>query len=125
VLCLVIPLILIFPKGRTVAGTVIASLSILVGMWLERFLIIIPTLTRPRLPADLPFNVGVYSPTGVEWKIMAGSAATIVLMYLLFMKLFPIVPVWEIREEREAEEGGAELPESEAMLEPTLARRSR
>jgi molybdopterin-containing oxidoreductase family membrane subunit len=125
VLCLIIPLILIVPKWRTVVGTVVASLSILVGMWLERFLIIIPTLTRPRLPADLPFTVGVYSPTGVEWKIMAASAATIVLMYLLFMKLFPIVPVWEIREEREAEVGHAGLPESEELLESTLARRSR
>jgi molybdopterin-containing oxidoreductase family membrane subunit len=125
-LCLVIPLILIFPRGRTVAGTVIASLSILVGMWLERFLIIIPTLTRPRLPADLPATVGVYNPTGVEWKIMAGSAAAVVLMYLFFMKLFPIVSVWEIREERESEEGKQEaLPESEELLKSPLTRRSR
>jgi Ni/Fe-hydrogenase subunit HybB-like protein len=126
VLCLVIPLILIFPRGRTVIGTVIASLSILVGMWLERFLIIIPTLTRPRLPADLPHTVGVYAPTGVEWRIMAASAATVVLMYLLFMKLFPIVSVWEIREEREAEEEKHdELPESGKSFKSPLARRSR
>jgi Ni/Fe-hydrogenase subunit HybB-like protein len=125
VLCLAVPLILIFPRGRTVAGTVVASVSIIIGMWLERFLIIIPTLSRPRLPADLPYTVGVYSPTSVEWKIMAASAATIVLLYLLLVKLFPIIPVWEIREEQEAEEGTHEaLPESEELLKSPLARRS-
>jgi Ni/Fe-hydrogenase subunit HybB-like protein len=126
VLCLVIPLILIFPRGRTIPGTIIASVSILIGMWLERFLIIIPTLSRPRLPADLPFTVGVYSPTSVEWKIMAASAATVVLLYLMLVKLFPIISVWEIREEEESEEGAHEAsPESEKLLKSPLARRSR
>jgi molybdopterin-containing oxidoreductase family membrane subunit len=122
VLCLVIPLILIFPRGRSIVATVIASLSILVGMWLERFLIIIPTLTRPRLPSDLPFGVGVYSPTYTEWIVMAASAAIIVLLYLAFTKLFPIVSVWEIREEREEEER-EHVPEPEVLPESTLVRR--
>jgi len=126
VLCLVVPLILIFPRGRSILGTLIASVSILIGMWLERFLIIIPTLSRPRLPVDLPFTVGVYSPTGVEWKIMAASAATVVLLYLILVKLFPIIPVWEIREEEESEMGTREVsPESEELLKAPLARRSR
>ncbi|MGQ9554852.1 MAG: NrfD/PsrC family molybdoenzyme membrane anchor subunit [Anaerolineae bacterium] len=120
VLCLVIPLILIFPRGRSIAGTVVASVSILIGMWLERFLIIIPTQTRTRLPADLPFTVGIYRPTSTEWLIMAASAAAIVLLYLLFIKLFPIVSVWENREERE-EERPAIMPA--ALPESPLARR--
>jgi molybdopterin-containing oxidoreductase family membrane subunit len=120
VLCLVIPLILIFPRGRSIAGTIVASVSILIGMWLERFLIIIPTLTRPRLPADLPFGVGVYAPTYTEWIIMAASAAAIIFLYLAFIKLFPIVSVWEIREEREHEL--AHRPEPESLPESPLAR---
>ena len=122
VLCLVIPLILIFPRGRSIVGTVIASVSILIGMWLERFLIIVPTLTRPRLPSDLPFGVGVYSPTYTEWIVMAASAAIIVLMYMAFTKLFPIVSVWEMREEQEEEER-EQVPEPEVLPESTLARR--
>ena len=122
VLVLVIPLILIFPRGRSIVGTVVASVSILIGMWLERFLIIVPTLTRPRLPADLPFTVGVYRPTSTEWLIMAASAAAIVLMYLLFLKLFPIVSVWEMREEHG--EGEVEEPAIPVALpESPLARR--
>jgi molybdopterin-containing oxidoreductase family membrane subunit len=107
VLCLIVPaLLLSFRRTRTVAGTVTASTLILVGMWLERFLIIIPTLTHPRLPADLPFTIGRYQPSGTEWTLMAASIAAIALLYLIFIKLFPIVPVWEIREEREREERG-------------------
>ncbi len=122
VLCLVIPLILIFPRGRSIVGTVIASVSILIGMWLERFLIIVPTLTRPRLPSDLPFGVGIYSPTYTEWIIFLASAAIIVLMYMAFTKLFPIVSVWEMREEHEEEER-EQVPEPEVLPESSLARR--
>jgi molybdopterin-containing oxidoreductase family membrane subunit len=105
VLCLVVPVALLsFRRTRTIVGTVVASVLILVGMWLERFLIIVPTLTHPRLPADLPFTIGAYRPTGAEWAMMAASAAAIALLYLIFIKLFPIVPVWEIREEREREQ---------------------
>jgi molybdopterin-containing oxidoreductase family membrane subunit len=125
VLCLVVPLILLFPRGRSIPGTIVASVSILIGMWLERFLIIVPTLSLPRLPADLPNTVGVYNPTSTEWKIMAASAAIIVLLYMFFTKLFPIISVWEIREEREAEEEEhKELSESDELLKSPLARRS-
>lgn len=96
--CLVIPLfILAFHRTRTIVGTVIASISVNIGMWLERYLIVIPTLTRPRLP----YGRGTYRPTWVEWSIMAGCAAGLLLMFLAFSKLFPIVSIWEVREERE------------------------
>jgi len=84
-------------RTRTIAGTVIASLSISVGMWLERFTIVVPTLVNPRLPLQVAF----YHPTWVEWSIMGGDFAMFVLLYLVFSKLFPIVSIWEIREGRE------------------------
>lgn len=86
--------ILAFPKGRSVKGCVIASVFILVGMWIERFLIIVPTLSRPRLP----WPEGIYSPTWVEWSITAGCLAAFALGYVLFAKIFPIISVWEVRE---------------------------
>jgi len=109
VLCLIVPVLMLsFRRTRTIVGTVVASVLILAGMWLERYLIIIPTLTHPRLPVDLPFTIGAYRLTSAEWAIMAASAAAIALLYLIFIKLFPIVPVWEIREERDREEGSLE-----------------
>ncbi|MGZ3524054.1 MAG: NrfD/PsrC family molybdoenzyme membrane anchor subunit [Thermodesulfobacteriota bacterium] len=97
-LCFVIPLpILVAKKFRTIRGTVTASISIIIGMWLERFVIIVPTLTRQRMPVEGAF----YIPTWVEWSILAGCISLFALLYTLFTKVFPIVPVWEIREGRE------------------------
>ena len=98
VLNFVIPMILLVRLGRhTVGRTVLASLSIVVGMWLERFNIIIPTLSNPRLP----FPEGHYWPTWVEWGETAGSFGLFILLYTLFVKFFPIISIWEIREGRE------------------------
>jgi molybdopterin-containing oxidoreductase family membrane subunit len=97
-LCFVIPLpILAVKKIRTIRGTVVASISIIIGMWLERFVIIVPTLTKQRMPVEGAF----YIPTWVEWSILAGCISLFILLYTLFTKVFPIVPIWEIREGRE------------------------
>jgi len=97
-LCFVIPLpILAVKKFRTIRGTVVASISIIIGMWLERFVIIVPTLTKQRMPVEGAF----YIPTWVEWSILAGCISLFMLLYTLFTKVFPIVPIWEIREGRE------------------------
>jgi molybdopterin-containing oxidoreductase family membrane subunit len=90
--------LLAFNRTRTIAGTVIASLSIIVGMWLERFIIIIPTLANPRLTQ---YAQGSYVPSIVEIGIMVGCVALFMLLYVLFSKLFPIVSITEVREGRE------------------------
>jgi Ni/Fe-hydrogenase subunit HybB-like protein len=101
VFCFAIPfIILAFRRTRTIAGTVIAGISVNIGMWLERLMIIVPTLTRPRMP----IGTGHYTPTWVEWAIMAASAAGIILLYVLFTKFFPIVSIWELEEDEEIEE---------------------
>ncbi len=99
VLCnFVIPLLCLTSlKRHTVGKVLIASLTIIIGMWLERFIIVVPTLSFPRLP----FPEGVYSPTWVEWGETAGSFGMFALFYLVFTKVFPIISIWEIREGRE------------------------
>jgi molybdopterin-containing oxidoreductase family membrane subunit len=99
VLCnFVIPLVCLVRLGRRTVGKVLAaSLSVVVGMWLERFIIVVPTLSFPRLP----FPEGIYWPTWVEWGETAGSFGLFALFYLLFTKFFPIISIWEIREGRE------------------------
>jgi len=82
---------------RTITGTVIASISVTIGMWLERFTIVVPTLVNTRLP----WHQGVYVPTWIEWSLLAAFFATFILLYMIFTKLFPIVSIWEIREGRE------------------------
>ncbi len=93
----VVPLLLLgIRRFRTITGTAFASFLIVIGMWIERFLIIVPTLANPRLS----FVRGNYSPTWVEITITAGTVAYFVLLYLLFTKLFPIISIWELKEDR-------------------------
>lgn len=96
--CFVIPLIiLVNRRTRTVTGTVIASIFVTIGMWLERFTIVVPTLINPRLP----YAEGAYCPTWVEFLITMGCFAAFILLYMIFTKIFPIVSIWEIEEGRE------------------------
>lgn len=101
-LCLVIPFpILAFKRTRTILGTSIASTSILIGMWLERFLIIIPTFSQPMLP----YERGSYMPSWVEISLLAGLSAGFTLAFVLFSKFFPVVSIWETeKEEKERSE---------------------
>jgi molybdopterin-containing oxidoreductase family membrane subunit len=92
--CFVIPFfILAIKRTRTVAGTVIASILINIGMWIERYTILIPTLIHPRIP----YPRGTYVPSWVEVSITIGLFAGFVLLYVLFSRFFPVVSVWETR----------------------------
>jgi Ni/Fe-hydrogenase subunit HybB-like protein len=99
-LCFVIPFpILVFK--RTTVGLLIASISIVIGMWLERFLIIIPSFCEPRLP----YARGSYMPSWVEWSLTAGLFAGFSLAFVLFSKFFPVISIWETeKEEKDREE---------------------
>ena len=95
ILNLLVPFaILIRRKGRTPSGTVIASVAIVIGMWIERFTIIAPTLTRP----SLGFEHAVYIPTLTEVAITAASLSLFALLFLLFFKIFPSISIWEVEE---------------------------
>jgi Ni/Fe-hydrogenase subunit HybB-like protein len=106
--CFVIPfIILVFPQTRTIAGTVVAAILIDIGMWLERYTIIIPAQTRPQLA----YEFGVYLPTWVEWSITLGCVAVFALLYVLFSRLFPLISVWEVMEGE-----GAHAPVAEGAV---------
>src|SRR6185295_666527 len=85
--------ILALKNTRTIAGCVIASACVLVGMWLERFLIIVPSLGHKYLP----YSWGVYRPRPVEILITISTFAAMSLLYVLFAKLVPIISVWELK----------------------------
>ena len=97
----VVPFVLLgIRKLRSVKTAIIASTTVLIGMWLERFLIIIPTLSFGRLSSAW----GHYSPSWVEISITVSTFAGMVALYLIFSKLFPIVSVWEFEPHLEIEE---------------------
>ncbi len=73
-----------------------ASLLINVGMWTERFIIIVTSLHRDYLPSSW----GMYAPTWVDWSIFVGSLSFFSLLFLLFVRFVPAVAVTEVKELR-------------------------
>jgi molybdopterin-containing oxidoreductase family membrane subunit len=96
--CFVVPFALMARRAtRGVIGTTVASVAVVIGMWLERYNIVVPTSLHPRLDAA---QVG-YVPSWVELSIMAGTLAGFVLVYMVATKFFPIISIWEIQEGRQ------------------------
>jgi molybdopterin-containing oxidoreductase family membrane subunit len=65
-----------------------------IGMYLERILIVTAFLSR----TELPFNWVNYTPHWPEITITIGTFAFLALMYLLFTRIAPIIPLWEVYE---------------------------
>ena len=80
-------------RFRTIAGCVVASSGVLVGMWLERFLIIVPSLSHKALP----YSWGTYQPQPIEILITVSTFAGMGLLYTLFAKLIPVISIWELK----------------------------
>jgi len=97
----IVPALLIgFPQTRTIKGIVAAAVLVDVGMWIERFLIVVPSLTVPQIPGAQGME-GLYNPTWVEWSITAAAFAGFILLFAIFSKLFPLASLWEMSEARE------------------------
>ncbi len=107
ILCnFVIPVIILaFRRFKTITGILIASITVVIGMWLERFIIVVPSLANPRM--ELP--LGIYIPSLVEWALFIGGIVVFILAFMLFSKFFPIISIWEIKEGRK--EGIKEVEE--------------
>lgn len=99
---LVFPIIiLIFRPFRKPFPIMIVSFLVVIGAWLKRFLIVIPSLQHPYLPIqDVAESYLHYIPTWEEWAITFASFAGVLLIISILVKLFPVLPVWEIEEEK-------------------------
>jgi molybdopterin-containing oxidoreductase family membrane subunit len=93
--CAIAPLLLISKEFRTsFVPMLVLSIAINIGMYTERFLIISTTLSRQYLPETWR----VYVPSLVELSIIVGSVAMFVTLFLLFVKIFPSVSIYEMKE---------------------------
>jgi molybdopterin-containing oxidoreductase family membrane subunit len=91
----IFPQLLWFKKIRTHVPTLfVLSVLINIGMWFERYVIIISGLSREYIPAVW----GNYTVSWAELGIVAGSFAWFCMLFLIFMKLFPVVAIAEIKE---------------------------
>ncbi len=79
---------------RNVVWLFTLSLFINLGMWFERFVIVIPSLSREYVP----WQWTTYAPTWVDWSILFGSFGWFFMWFLLFVKQFPILAIAEVKE---------------------------
>ncbi len=79
---------------RNVTITFFMSIIVNIGMWFERFVIIVTSLYRDYLPSSWPFY---YRPTIWEIGFYVGSFGLFFTCYFLFSKFFPVIAVAEIK----------------------------
>ncbi len=111
------PLLILMPWTRNIWGIVFAAVLIDIAMWFERYFIVVAALRVPLMPYD----ARNYGPTWVEWSIITASFALFALLITVFIKIFPILAVWEVAEQMEEEGGHAPAAASAPAGRPTLA----
>jgi Ni/Fe-hydrogenase subunit HybB-like protein len=95
-------LLILWRRTRTIKGIVAAAVLVNLGMFIERYFIVVSAQRVPLMPYE-PFD---YLPTWTEWTITAAVGALFVLLIAVFVKVFPIFAVWEMTEEHEAKGAG-------------------
>jgi len=91
----VIPQVFWFKRARTSVPTVFAvSIFVNIGMWFERYVIIVIGLSHEYNPAVW----GIYTPRPAELMILAGSFGFFAMLFVIFIKIFPVIATSEIKE---------------------------
>jgi Ni/Fe-hydrogenase subunit HybB-like protein len=102
------PQLLWFRKIRTSPlGLFLISLVVSVGMWLERFVIVVTSLTRDFLPASW----GVYKGTIWDWATFIGTLGLFSTLFFLFIRILPAISIFEMRTMVPNREAGDEITE--------------
>ena len=88
------PQVLWSRRVRTsVPALFVFSILVNIGMWLERFVIIVTSLHRSYLPSTWV----MYTPTMIEVGTLVGSFGLFFSCFLLFIRLLPMIAIWEIK----------------------------
>jgi len=102
---IVTPQFLWFRKVRSKIGALFAiAMVVNVGMWLERFVIVVTSLHRDFLPSSW----GMYYPTRWDFAVFFGTIGLFVTLLFLFLRFLPLISIYEMRalvseEEKKAE----------------------
>lgn len=90
-----VPQLLWFSKVRRNIGALFAiSVVVSIGMWLERFVIIVTSLSFDFMPSAWH----IFVPTVVDLGILLGTMGFFVLLFLLFVRFLPVISIAEVRE---------------------------
>ncbi len=111
ILCNILsPQLLWFEKVRRSPLTLwLLALVVSIGMWLERFVIIVTSLHRDFLPSSW----GMYSGTIWDWSLFLGTIGFFLALVFLFIRFLPMISIFEMR---------TLVPEAEVAGEPPASR---
>lgn len=99
-----VPQLLWFKRVRTTPAWILPiSILINVGMWLERFMLIVTSEHRDFLPSAW----GMFYPTIWDWAILFGSIGFFAWLLLLFVRFLPLISMTEMRELLARQQGGS------------------
>ena len=87
-------LIMVFPRTRTIGFIVFGALLADAGMWIERYLFVVPSFAVP----ILPYPPGQFFPSWEDMSVTAMGVAGFILILVVLSKLVPVVSIWEISE---------------------------
>jgi molybdopterin-containing oxidoreductase family membrane subunit len=88
------PQLLWFKKIRTsIAATWILSIVVNIGMWFERFVIIVTSLHRDYLPSSW----AMFYPSWVDVSVFVGSIGLFFTLFLLFLRVLPSIAIAEVK----------------------------
>ena len=91
---IIIPQLLWSRKVRRNVGLLfVLSLVVNVGMWLERFVIIVISLSRDFIPSSW----GMYYPTRWDWATYIGTFGLFFTLFFLFIRFLPMISIVEVR----------------------------
>jgi molybdopterin-containing oxidoreductase family membrane subunit len=102
-----VPQVLWFRKARSSVPVLFAvAMVVNVGMWLERFIIVVVSLHRDFLPSSW----GMYTPTVFDWTMFLGTIGLFLCLLFLFVRFLPMISIFEMRtllpEAKVSENGG-------------------
>jgi len=90
----IFPQLLWFKKVRmNVPLLFVISIVVNIGMWLERFVIIVLSLHRDFLPSSW----GMFRPTFWDWSTYVGTIGLFLTLFFLFVRLLPVISIFEMR----------------------------
>lgn len=100
------PMIVVgIPKLRTINWITFSAVVVVFALWLNRYLIVVPTLESPYLPIqDSRSEWLFYSATWVEWSLTAAGVAVFCLLLTLAIKFIPVINVSEMMDKPKEEE---------------------
>jgi molybdopterin-containing oxidoreductase family membrane subunit len=91
---IVIPQALWLRRVRTnVVQLWLIALTVNIGMWLERFVIVVTSLHRDFLPSSW----GMYYPTFWDWSTYFGTIGLFFALLFLFLRFLPVISIFEMR----------------------------